>query len=47
MTSNWDRLRASYDHVAALYEERFADELDGKPSTAPGSTASPPRWAIP
>lgn len=27
----WERLRASYDVVAATYEARFADELDGKP----------------
>ncbi len=28
---NWDRLRSSYDRVAARYEESFRDELDAKP----------------
>jgi SAM-dependent methyltransferase len=28
---SWDRLQASYDHVAGLYEDRFVDELDDKP----------------
>jgi SAM-dependent methyltransferase len=28
---SWDRLRSSYDHVAGKYEERFVDELHGKP----------------
>jgi len=27
----WDRLRSSYDQVAATYEAEFAAELDGKP----------------
>jgi SAM-dependent methyltransferase len=27
----WERLPTSYDRVAAKYEERFLDELDGKP----------------
>lgn len=28
----WERLRASYDTVAAAYEATFLDELDGKPA---------------
>jgi SAM-dependent methyltransferase len=28
---SWDRLRTSYDRVAARYERAFLDELDGKP----------------
>lgn len=28
---SWERLRFSYDFVAAKYEERFRDELQGKP----------------
>ena len=27
---SWERLRFSYDLVAAKYEERFRDELQGK-----------------
>lgn len=27
----WDQLRSSYDRVAASYESRFLDELEGKP----------------
>jgi len=27
----WDQLRTSYDTVAGAYDERFDDELDGKP----------------
>lgn len=27
----WDRVRSSYDAVAEVYEERFVDELAGKP----------------
>jgi SAM-dependent methyltransferase len=27
----WHQLRSAYDHVATKYEERFIDELDGKP----------------
>lgn len=27
----WDQLRSTYDRVASKYDERFRDELDGKP----------------
>lgn len=30
-TMAWDRLRSSYEAVADIYEERFLDELAGKP----------------
>jgi len=33
----------AYDAVAVDYDERFRDELDGKPSTASCSTTRSPR----
>jgi hypothetical protein len=37
----WDRLRSSYDTVAARYEATFVDELAGKPGTGSGWRPSP------